>query len=270
MTAGNLPSARAAGRVVTAETLSVAANILGRSLAEPWRRAAAIAADLVIVGLLSLLATPWLGLATGALLLVLFGQAADAPLALKVARWGCRALGVVVGGLSILALGHVTLLRDTSLQLDAFTGRPASAAMTMVVNIPPEATSAEVREAAFRLQQQVETLKTEHRELEAASASWLYRARAFANALGVTFGWSGVYFTLCAGLFGGRTVGKLLLRTRVVKVNGQPFTFFDAFVRQGGYVAGVAMGLLGFAKPLWEPNRQTVEDRIAGTVVIRV
>jgi uncharacterized RDD family membrane protein YckC len=70
-------------------------------------------------------------------------------------------------------------------------------------------------------------------------------------------------------VLGGRTLGKLLLRTRAVKVNGTPFTFFDGFVRQGGYVAGVAMGLIGFLKLLWEPNRQAVEDRIAGTVVVR-
>jgi uncharacterized RDD family membrane protein YckC len=49
-----------------------------------------------------------------------------------------------------------------------------------------------------------------------------------------------------------------------------PFTFFDAFVRHGGYVAGVAMGLTGFLRLLWEPNRQAVEDRIAGTVVVKV
>ena len=48
-----------------------------------------------------------------------------------------------------------------------------------------------------------------------------------------------------------------------------PFTFFDAFVRNGGYVAGVAMGLTGFLKLLWEPNRQAVEDRIASTVVVK-
>jgi hypothetical protein len=34
-------------------------------------------------------------------------------------------------------------------------------------------------------------------------------------------------------------------------------------------MAGLAMGLLGFLKLLWEPNRQAVEDRIVGTVVIK-
>ena len=99
--------------------------------------------------------------------------------------------------------------------------------------------------------------------------SWVYQSRAFAGTLGVTFGWSGVYFTLFAGFLNGRTLGKLVLRTRAAKTNGTAFTFFDGFVRHGGYIAGVAMGFIGFLKLLWEPNRQTVEDRIASTVVVK-
>jgi uncharacterized RDD family membrane protein YckC len=115
----------------------------------------------------------------------------------------------------------------------------------------------------------VEELKKEYREQRAAGASWLHQTRAFTGALGVTFGWSGIYFTLVTGLLRGRSLGKLLLGTRVVKVNGTPLTYFDTFIRHGGYVAGVAMGMIGFLKILWEPNRQGVEDRIAGTVVIK-
>ncbi len=270
MTAETAQPTPAVGRVVTADTLAVASSVLGQPLAEPWRRLAGIAVDLAVVGLLSLLSTPWLGLATGGLLLVLLGNDNHAPLAMKAVRSACRVLGVIVALLSVFALGHVSLLRDTSLKLEAFTGRPPSAAMTETISLPPDASFSDVRRAAARLQEQVESLKTEHRELEANNASWVYRARGFANALGVTFGWSGVYFTLWAGAFGGRTLGKLLLRTRPVKTNGTAFTFFDGFVRQGGYVAGVAMGMLGFLKLLWEPNRRAVEDRIAGTVVVRV
>jgi uncharacterized RDD family membrane protein YckC len=108
------------------------------------------------------------------------------------------------------------------------------------------------------------------RDLHAARESWAYQARVFANALGVTFGWSGVYFTLAAGFLGGATLGKRILGIRAVKTHGGPFTFFDAFVRHGGYVAGVAMGLTGFLQILWEANRRGVEDRIADTVVVRV
>lgn len=270
MSEGTAPPAVRTGRVVTAETLAVAPSVLGQPLADPWRRAAAMAIDLAAVGLLSLLSAPWLGLATGAMLVVLFGNAASAPLALIAVRWICRLLGAALALLSVLVLGHSTFLKAGGLRVDALTGRPPSAAMTETVWVAPDASASGLRTATLKLQEQVEALKAENRDLQAASTSWTYRARALANALGVTFGWSGVYFTLLAGGLGGRTLGKLLLRTRTVKTNGLPFTFFDAFVRQGGYVAGVAMGMIGFLKVLWEPNRQAVEDRIAGTVVVRV
>lgn len=263
------PAPSPTGRLVTADTLAVAPGVLGAPLAEPWRRLAAMMIDLAAVGLLSLLSAPWLGIATGGLLVVLFGHASTAPLPLKIVRWICRGLGSLLAFASTLTLGHVSFIREGGLHLDALTGRAPSAALTQSVFVAPDASAVELRSATAELQKQVETLKSEHRELEAAAASFTYRARALANAFGVTFGWSGVYFTLLAGGFAGRTPGKMLLRIRIVKTNGLPVTFFDAFVRHGGYVAGIAMGMIGFLKLLWEPNRQAVEDRIAGTVVVR-
>jgi uncharacterized RDD family membrane protein YckC len=233
MSEGTAPSAPRPGRVVTAETLAVAPSILGLPLAEPWRRAAAIILDLAVVGLLSLLSAPWLGLATGLMLVFLFGNASSAPFAMIAVRWVCRVLGVAVALLSVLVLGHSSFVKASGLRIDALTGRPPSAAMTDTLWIAPEAPASELRAANAKLQDQVEALKTENRDLQAASTSWTYRTRALANAAGVTFGWSGVYFTLLAGALGGRTLGKLVLRTRAVRINGLPFTFFDAFVRQG-------------------------------------
>src|SRR5688572_3265064 len=79
------PSA-ATRRVVTPEALGVAPSALGMPLADPWRRFAAMLVDLTAVGLLSLLSGPWLGLATGAMLLVLFGNSPEAPFVLKAVR----------------------------------------------------------------------------------------------------------------------------------------------------------------------------------------
>ena len=257
------------GRTVTAGTLAVAPAILGLPLADPWRRLVAMLTDLAAVGVLSLLSGPWLGLATGTMLLVLFGSSAEAPFALKMVRSVCRMLGAIIIVLSVFALGHVSLLRESGLDLEAFTGREPISAMKETVYVAPDASISELRSATARLEKQVDELKAENRRLEGASGSWLYQSRAFANTLGVTFGWSGVYFTLLAGAFSGRTLGKMLLGIRAAKTDGLPFTFFDAFVRHGGYVAGVAMGLTGFLRLLWEPNRQAVEDRIAGTVVVK-
>lgn len=254
-------------RGVTETTLAVSPLVIGRPLAAPWRRLAAMAVDLALVSALSLLSGPWLGIATGAMLTVLLGNAATAPAALKVARVALRGLGAVIAGLSILALGHSDLVREDGLKLSALEAKE-SAALRETVYVAPTATPAELRTAVDQLEKQVETLKAEQRAQAAAQRSWVTQAQSFARSLGVTFGWSGVYFTLLAGLLGGRTPGKWLLGIRAVKTNGLPFTFFDAFIRHGGYVAGVAMGMIGFLKLLWDPNRQAVEDRIAGTVVL--
>ena len=257
-------------RAVRADTLVVAPEVVDLPLAEPWRRLAAMVIDLAAIALLSLLSGTFLGLATGALLIVLFGNSDGAPFALKLVRGVCRVLGAVIVVLSVLALGHVSPVKTGGLELDAFTGRPPSAAMTETIFVPPNATAAETAAIAQKLERQVEALKTENRELQAAGSSWVAQARAFASTLGVTFGWGGVYFTLLAGALGGRTPGKLVLRIRALRTDGKPFTFFDAFIRNGGYVAGVAMGFTGFLRLLWEPNRQAVEDKVAGTVVVRV
>lgn len=258
------------GRIVIAETLSLAPSVLGQRLAAPWQRLGAMVVDLAAVGLLSLLSGPWLGLGTGAMLILLFGNSSKVPIALKVVRQVCRALGAIILLLSALALGHVSVLRSSGLELEVFTGRKPSAAMKETLFVSPNPSTPELREATDKLQKQVELLKAENREMQAARSSWLYQARTFANALGVTFGWSGVYFTLLAGATRGRTLGKMLFGIRVMKTSGVPFTFFDGFVRHGGYVAGVAMGLIGFLRLLWDPNRQAVEDRIASTVVIKM
>ena len=270
MTVASAKPQPAIRRAVTAESLSAAPNVLGLPLAEPWRRFGAIVINLVAVSLLSLLSGPWLGLATGAMLIVLFGNASSAPIAMKAVRLFCRALGALVVVLSILALGHVSLFRNSALNLEAFTGREPIPAMKETVYVAPDASTSELRTAVAKLERQVDALKAENTRMTEVTRSWVYQSRAFASTLGVTFGWSGVYFTLLAGFLNGRTLGKLILGARAAKINGTPFTFFDGFVRHGGYIAGVAMGFMGFLKLLWDSNRQTVEDRIAGTVVVKV
>lgn len=94
-------------------------------------------------------------------------------------------------------------------------------------------------------------------------------ARSTANDFGLRLGWVGVYFTLFLAWWNGQTPGKRLLGLRVVRLDGRPLTLWASFERFGGYAAGVATGLLGFAQVFWDPNRQALHDRIANTVVIR-
>ena len=78
-----------------------------------------------------------------------------------------------------------------------------------------------------------------------------------------------MYLTLFLVLWDGRTPGKKALGLRVVRLNGEPLSLFLSLERAGGYAAGLATGLLGFAQVLWDPNRQAIHDKIAETVVIR-
>ena len=93
--------------------------------------------------------------------------------------------------------------------------------------------------------------------------------RGTANDLGITVGWIGLYFTLFLAWWNGRTPGKYLLGIRVVRLSGEPLSLWFAFERFGGYAAGIATGLFGFAQLYWDPNRQAIHDRVARTVVVR-
>jgi|GEM_PF-2837852 len=96
--------------------------------------------------------------------------------------------------------------------------------------IEPNASYNQLRQSTKELPKQVDELKEELAMEKQQSGTWLGRALGFVGALGVTFGWSGVYFTLFAGLLNGRTPGKLVWGIRAVKINGQAFTFMDGFV----------------------------------------
>ena len=85
------------------------------------------------------------------------------------------------------------------------------------------------------------------------------------------FSWGACFvgwFTVLTRLGRGRTPGKALCRLRVVRLDGRGLRWWDAFGRAGGYGASAATLMLGFLEMIWDPNRQALHDRIAGTVVL--
>lgn len=86
--------------------------------------------------------------------------------------------------------------------------------------------------------------------------------------LGSGLGLWSLYFTTLLTLWGGQTIGKRIMGVRVLRLDGEPIRWWSAFERAGGYAAGVATGLLGFAQILWDRNRQCIHDKIVGTVVV--
>ena len=93
--------------------------------------------------------------------------------------------------------------------------------------------------------------------------------KALIADLGLGFGWAALYFTTFCAWWKGQTPGKRLLGIRVVQLDGTYMSAWDSFGRYGGYGAGFATGLLGFAQIFWDDNRQSIQDKISATVVIQ-
>lgn len=80
--------------------------------------------------------------------------------------------------------------------------------------------------------------------------------------------WWVVYFGLGTYFGNGRTPGKRLLRIRVVSLVRERLSLWHAFERALGYGASALEFGFGFVQYFIHPNRRTVHDRIAETIVI--
>jgi uncharacterized RDD family membrane protein YckC len=78
-----------------------------------------------------------------------------------------------------------------------------------------------------------------------------------------------LYFALAMYWGKGRTLGKRLMRIRVVSLTHEHISFWHALERALGYGASVLEGGFGFIQFFIHPNRQTVHYRIAETIVIK-
>jgi uncharacterized RDD family membrane protein YckC len=87
-------------------------------------------------------------------------------------------------------------------------------------------------------------------------------------------GWSllslPLYFGLLTWLGRGQTPGKKRMGIRVESLVHERLTLWHSIERALGYAASVLEGGFGFAQYYIHPNRQTVHDRIAETIVIRL
>ena len=68
----------------------------------------------------------------------------------------------------------------------------------------------------------------------------------------------------------GTTVGGIVCRVRVIRLDGKPVRFTEALVRGLSAIFSVAVAGLGWFWMLWDAERQTWHDKIAGTIVVRV
>ncbi len=79
---------------------------------------------------------------------------------------------------------------------------------------------------------------------------------------------SAVYNVAFMTLFNGQTLGKIMLKLRVIKKNGQRIGILDAIIRNvfGYTISG--MFLLGYLWAMFDREKQTWHDKLAGTVVV--
>jgi hypothetical protein len=257
---------KSSGRVVNPDVLQLAPSLLNARLATPWQRLGGMAVDLVVISMLSRFTLPVLGVCAGATIAALGSRReSDVPF-WRMFRWLLIGLGAVVMGLSGFMASGSSIFRPLAPE-----AAPVPAGSTPVRTVlPPNAGSAELRGEVTRLEARINALETENVRLrESATGKALVDAvTGLPRTLGLAFGWAGVYFTLLPAFFRGRTIGKLVFGSRVVRLDGRPPSPLDCLWRASGYPAGLATGCLGFLRLIWDPNHQGLPDNIAGTLVL--
>ena len=77
------------------------------------------------------------------------------------------------------------------------------------------------------------------------------------------------YFCLLTYWSNGKTLGKWLFGIRVVSLVHERISLWHSFERSLGYAASALEGGFGFIQYFIHPNRRTVHDRIAETIVVK-
>jgi len=78
-----------------------------------------------------------------------------------------------------------------------------------------------------------------------------------------------VYFIGMWVAFDGATVGKKIMKIKIVTTDGQSLTIGRAFLRYIGYfLSGILFGL-GYLWIIWDKQNQGWHDKITGTIVIQ-
>jgi uncharacterized RDD family membrane protein YckC len=253
-----------AHRFVTPETLNVAPGLVGRLLASPGRRAAAMVVDLAAVGLLSSLSNVWLVIGLALVGVLLRGWIGADGRWRKTAGWALVAL---------FALLAVQEASTPSLKPARSTSPSVAVAKALADDggddDGPSAVTIKKIGAGLPDAQRIALLEAALAEAgKSRPVTLREELRRIGDAIGASFGWGIVYFSLLPALWNGQSLGKKFLRLQVVELTGQPMTVMRALKRYGGYAAGMATGGLGFTQLLWDPNRQAIQDRAAHTVVI--
>ena len=78
-----------------------------------------------------------------------------------------------------------------------------------------------------------------------------------------------VYFALSNYISNGQSIGKKIMGIRIIAIYHHRIGLWHCIERSLGYVASTLELMIGFYQVFWNPNRMTLHDRIAETIVIK-
>ena len=257
--------------IITPDAFGISPDLLGVPLARPRSRLWAILVDLAVVGTLTAVLSSVQLVLWGMVAAVLLYAAVRRPERVPGFPHAALLLRGFMGCLGAVILGIVLIVFTfTYLRVDRGSGPGEDVAPSDTpVVVEAEGTAApdaDSLEAAIRRRLEGELAAAGTRG--GAGSGLVDLLRDVWDQLGSAIGLWSVYFTVLLTLWNGQTLGKRLLGIRVVRLDGLPLTWWPSFERAGGYAAGIATGLLGFAQVFWDANRQCVHDKIVGTVVV--
>jgi uncharacterized RDD family membrane protein YckC len=79
-----------------------------------------------------------------------------------------------------------------------------------------------------------------------------------------------IYFTSSFYFWKGQTIGKRILRLRVISLYHEHLGLWHSVERSLGYYASALEGGFGFFQAFWNPNRMALHDKIGETIVIKL
>ena len=77
------------------------------------------------------------------------------------------------------------------------------------------------------------------------------------------------YFALITYITNGQSFGKFIAGIKIISVYHHRIGLWHCIERSLGYVASTLELGIGFYQVFWNPNRRTLHDRIAETIVIK-
>jgi uncharacterized RDD family membrane protein YckC len=78
-----------------------------------------------------------------------------------------------------------------------------------------------------------------------------------------------IYFVITTYITNGQSIGKKILGIKIISIYHHRIGLWHCIERSLGYVASTLELGIGFYQVFWNPNRMTLHDKIAETIVIK-